>query len=169
MLIITISLTAIFSFGANTKDNKQKTKEDKGKIISIPEIWTLLKGENNGNLMLIRKNSGYDKMAGNKFYPMRCGIALKFLYPNTNGLPQIYKEPDLDKLEDDIFSIFQTNLNSLVTLVITTSGFREYVLYTKDVKKFEIGLEQLKAKYTQYTITSYSKMDENWSTYKLYE
>jgi len=164
-----MAVTTLMSLCTNPPKNKQKTKEASVKILSIPDNWSLSKGETNGNLMLVRKNNGYNQIAGNKTYPTRCGIALKFLYPNANGLPQIQKEPNLDKLEDDILSIFQSDLNSLVTVIITTSGFREYILYTKDVKIFEKGIEQLKAKYTEYTITSYSQLDESWSTYKSFE
>lgn len=155
------------SLNAQTPKNL-KTDSDSTKNGGIANKWSIYQGENNGNPMFVRKNNGCDTFAGNKNYSIRCGIALKFLFPTSNGLPQVDKEPDLEKLEEDIFEIFQSDLNSLVTIVITTSGFREYVLYTNDVKKFEKRLKTLKAKYSQYTIQSYSEKDKEWSIFKSY-
>jgi len=138
-------------------------------VTSIPKRWSILKGENEGNLMLIRKNVGLDKIAGKENYSTNCGIAFKFLFPDENGLPDIENEPELDDLEDDIFEIYETDLNSIVSIIITTSGFREFVLYTKDVEEFYVRLNKLKEKYHQYEFTSYKQSDENWGTYKSFK
>lgn len=138
-------------------------------ITSIPESWNILKGENNGSPMLIRKNVGLEKIAGNKNYSMSCGIAFKLLFPDENGFSDIENEPELNKLEDDIFEIFETDLNSIVSTIITTSGFREFVLYTKNVDEFNLRLDKLKDKYQQYELTSYNQNDQNWSTYKSFK
>ncbi|TGD56532.1 DUF695 domain-containing protein [Flavobacterium humi] len=138
-------------------------------ITIIPQSWSILQGKNNGNPMLIRKNVGCDKIAGNKNYSISCGIAFKLLFPAENGFPDVESEPELNNLEDDIFDFFETDLNSIVPLVITTSGFKEYVLYTKDVNEFKIRLEKLKAKYKQYELTSYNESDKNWKTYKSFK
>jgi Family of unknown function (DUF695) len=138
-------------------------------ITAIPESWSVLSGDNDGNPMLIRKNTGLNKIAGNRNYSMSCGIAFKLLFPDGNGLPNIEKEPELDNLEDDIFEMYETDLNSIIATIITTSGFREFVLYSKDVKEFNLRLEELRIKYPQYGITSYYKKDENWETYKSFK
>jgi len=165
-LMIAVIIAVISSLSANAQTNKLQPNADSTKAVSIPDKWTIYQGENNGNIMLVRKNTGCDQFVGNNTYPIRCGIALKFLFPADNGLPQIAKEPALDKIEEDIFKIFQSDLNSLVTVIITTSGFREYVLYTNDVNTFEKRLATLKAQYPQYTVSSYSEKDEDWTTYK---
>jgi hypothetical protein len=145
----------------------KKTENNSNEIITIiPESWRVLSEENNGNQMLIRKNSGLDKIAGNTNYSMSCGIAFKLLFPDENGLPNIGNEPELNDLEDDIFETYETDLNSIVAAIITTSGFREFVLYTKNVKEFNLRLEKLKTKYPKYELTSYNRKDENWETYK---
>jgi hypothetical protein len=145
----------------------KKAENNSNEIITIiPESWSVLSGENNGNQMLIRKNSGLDKIAGNTNYSMSCGIAFKLLFPDENGLPNIGNEPELNDLEDHIFETYETDLNSIVATIITTSGFREFVLYTKNVEEFNLRLEKLKAKYPKYELTSYNRKDENWETYK---
>ena len=144
----------------------KKVAENNGEITSIPESWSILKSENNGKPMLIRKNVGCDKIAGNKNYSKCCGIAFQVKFPDENGLPNAEKEPELNTLEDDIFEIFEKDLNSIIPIVITTSGFREYVIYTKDLSEFQNRLSKLKKKYKQYELTSYNKEDGNWKTYK---
>ena len=168
-LIIAVIIAIISSLSLNAQTNKLKPNGDTAKAVSIPDKWTIYQGENNGNIMLVRKNTGCNQFVGNKSYSVRCGIAFKFLFPTDNGLPQIAKEPALDKIEEDIFKIFQADLNSLVSVIITTSGFREYVLYTNDVNKFEKRLVTLKAKYPQYTVSSYSEKDADWNTYKSFD
>lgn len=116
-----------------------KSEDSSSEIITvIPQNWSILQGKNKGNTMLIRKNVGCDKIAGIKNYSISCGIAFKLLSPTENGFSDIENEPELNNLEKDIFDFFEADLNSIVPLVITTSGFKEYVLYTKDVNEFKI-------------------------------
>ncbi len=150
-------------FGKKTENNANET------VTTIPESWSILSGENNGNPMLIRKNVGLEKIAGNINYTMSCGIAFKLLFPDENGLPNSTNEPELNNLEDDIFEIYETDLNAIVSTIITTSGFREFLLYSKNVEEFNLRLEKLKIKYPQYELTSYNRKDENWETYKSFK
>ncbi|GEP52825.1 hypothetical protein FNO01nite_34970 [Flavobacterium noncentrifugens] len=150
-------------FGKKSEINLNET------VTEIPESWSVLKGNNNGNLMLIRKNDGLNQIAGNINYSTSCGIAFKLLRPDEKGLPNAESEPELNDLEDDIFEIFENDLNSIVSTVITTSGFREYVLYSKNVDEFNSRLEKLQAKYQKYELTSYNRKDEGWETFKSFK
>ena len=91
------------------------------------------------------------------------------LSPNADGLPDIENEPELDNLEDDIFDFLESDFNSIVPITITTSGFREFVIYTKDLAEFNVRLEKLKKKYPKYELTTYNKTDQNWNTYKSFK
>jgi len=138
-------------------------------ITQIPESWKVLSGENNGNPMLVRKNAGCDTIAGNRDYFTSCGIAFKLLSPNAEGLPDIKSEPALNDIEDDIFDSFESDLNSIIPLVISTSGFREFVAYTKDLAEFEKRLNALRKRYPDYELSTYNKPDSNWETYKSFD
>ena len=171
ILITILTLTSC----ENSQNNKmgifdklfnKKVIENNEEITSIPESWSILQSENNGKPMVIRKNVGCEKIAGNKNYSTGCGIAFQVKFPDENGLPNAEKEPELNTLEDDIFEIFERDLNSIIPIVITTSGFREYVIYTKDLPEFQNRLSKLREKHKQYELTSYNKEDGNWKTYK---
>ncbi|WP_029274577.1 DUF695 domain-containing protein [Pedobacter borealis] len=138
-------------------------------ITSIPQSWSVLEGKNNGMPMIVRKNVGCDKIAGHKAYTTNCGIAFNLLAPTADGLPNFELEPSLNKLEDDIFETLEFDFNSVIPIVITTSGFREFVIYTKDINKFEEGLENIKSKYPRYELTSFNKPDPGWKTYKSFK
>jgi hypothetical protein len=153
----------IFNKFFTAKSNNSET------ITFIPESWGILQGDNNGNAMIVRKNIGCDTIAGNADYPNRCGIAFEILFPDENGLPSFEKEPEIDNIENDIFEIFESDLNSITPIIITTSGFREFVLYTKDVEEFNTRLEKMKLKYPKYQFTNYTENDKNWSTYKSFK
>jgi len=135
-------------------------------ITKIPESWSVLSGENDGQPMIIRINDALAQIAGHEDYSINCGIAFKLLFPSGNGLPNIEMEPELNNLEDDIFDMYELDLNAIVSNIITTSGFREYVLYTKNVIEFNARLITLQEKYKQYELTSYTKKDKPWKTYK---
>ncbi len=145
---------------------KKKYESNSTEITKIPESWSVSTGENNRKPMLVRKNVACDKIAGIKNYSTNCGIAFKLLSPNADGLHDIENEPELNSLEDDIFEIFESDLNSIVPIVITTSGFREFVIYTKNLAEFNTRLEKLKQNYPKYELTTYNKSDQNWNTYK---
>ena len=136
-----------------------------GAVSYIPKKWSDSEDEYQGNRMLMKKNGALRWMAGVLNYDMFCSIAFKFLYPKENGLPNIEKEPELNDIESDIFDIFETDLNSIVTKIITTSGFIEFVFFSKNIEEFYVRLERLQIKYKQYIFTSYNKKDKNWETY----
>lgn len=135
-------------------------------VESVPQSWSVLKGENEGKVMLIRKNFGCEKIAGHELYNMNCGIAFKLLFPTADGLPNLDSEPIINQMEDEIFEVFESDLNSIIPIVISTSGFREFVIYTKDANEFEKRFEKLKFKYNQYELTCFCHSDPNWETYK---
>ena len=137
-------------------------------ITEIPENWRVSTGENNKKPMVVRKNTGCDSLAGNKKYATLCGISFKMLAPNAHGLPDIENEPELDAMEDDILKFFESDLTAIIPIIITTSGFREFVLYTKNLQKFNTILEKLRAKYPKYALTSYNKPDPDWNVYKTF-
>ncbi len=108
---------------------QKKSKTNSTEVITeIQESWSILTGDNNGKPMFIRKNVACDKIVGNNNYPTSCGIAFKLLSPTKDGLPDIENEPELNSLEDDIFDFFESDLNSIIPIMVTTSGFREFVL-----------------------------------------
>lgn len=119
--------------------------------------------------MLIRQNVGLIKIIGNKYYSIACGIVIKLLLSAENGLPNIENEPELNNLEDDIFAIYETDWNAIVSTIVTTAGFKEFVPYTKNVDEFNFRLENLKIKYPKYELTSYNRKDENWETHKSFK
>jgi hypothetical protein len=147
-------------FGAGTQTNST--------INTIPENWTVLQSQNDGKPMLIRKNALNDSIIAHKSYNVRCGIAFEIKHPNDNGMPQMEKEPELNAMEDQIFDSFEKDQNSIIALILTTSGFREFVVYTKDINDFERNLKVLRQNFAQYELTSYHESDPGWKLYKNY-
>jgi Family of unknown function (DUF695) len=134
-------------------------------LSSIPESWTVKEGKNQGNIMIVRKNDGCKSIAGHKDYPFRCGIAFKFNKPEENGLPSPDENPDLNVLEDSIFDTYENDLSAIVTLIITTSGFREFVLYSKTSATFNEKMKELQSLNPKYNLTTYCELDKDWSQF----
>jgi hypothetical protein len=133
---------------------------------SIPSSWSILPGKSEGNAMLTRKNDACEQFIGNSNFSLRCGIAFHILHPDENGFPDVMKEPELDQLEDVIFQEFESNVDAIIPVVITTSGFREYVLYSKSEDIFISKLSEIQKQFPQYQLTHFSIPDPKWKYFK---
>ena len=132
---------------------------------SIGESWSILEGKNDNNPMIVRKNKRFDNFEHKSFYKYRAGIAFKILSPDKNGFPNSDEMVILNNVEDTIFDIFQSKNHSLIATIITTSGFREYMLYTQNEAIFSSDFNSLNEKDLKYNFTSYVQEDPDWDGY----
>jgi len=88
------------------------------------------------------------------------------LYPRENGLPNLQSEPRLKELEQEIFNVFELDLQSIVPVIVSTSGVRQYIMYTNDLEEYSIRLDKLRSKFTEYNFITCSDTDINWETYQ---
>jgi len=128
--------------------------------------WEVSSGQMDGKPLIVRKNTGYKGIIGHNLFPFRAGISFKFLRQENNGLPSNTESSTLNQIEDAIFERFQSNDRSLVAIIITTNGFREYVMYTQSQTFFNQDLRPLQNEFPNYLFTSYLEEDKNWEGYQ---
>ena len=71
----------------------------------------------------------------------------------------------LNNLEDALAVAFETKENAIHALTITTSGFREYVFYSKETVDLSAALSIVRAKFNSYELQSYAAEDADWRVY----
>jgi hypothetical protein len=136
-----------------------------------PEIsgegpWALLKGQHNGRIMIIRANTGLRNCIGHPEYPYRVGIAVPFAAPDAEGLPSSNEIPQLDVIEDALCDQLLTGNESLLAVVITTGGMREFVLHTTAPERVKVKFEKLKGMIETHELQMIIEMDKPWKVYK---
>ncbi len=139
-----------------------------GQLQEIPDSWDVKEGTYDGNIIIIRKNGGLSKIKDRSFYGTRTGISFKLKTSDEGGLPEQSETKQLYQLEDDIFDIFQADNKAIVSVILTAGGFREFVIYSSRIDWSTKCFSKLKAKQTDYELTTYNEEDSNWSVYESY-
>ena len=108
-------------------------------VQEIPDSWEVKEGTYDGNILLLRKNSGLEDVDEKLYYSMRTGISFRFNRTADNGFPDQNETARLDQLEDDIFYTFQNDNKALVSIIKTESAFLEL----KGLSKHAISITPL--------------------------
>jgi len=135
------------------------------KIPEIKENWSVLTSEHNSKQMIIRRNNGISIIAGKGYLNLRSGISYKFLIQTDDGIHSNEEDSKIYEIEDKIYEYFDNNKNSVVSLIITTNGFKEYAIYHNKENNFNEYLNNLRNQFIDYNLTSYTKEDKNWELY----
>jgi Family of unknown function (DUF695) len=115
--------------------------------------------------MIVRWNSGYRKFGSVAGYRDQVGIAVPLRMPELTGLPSPEEDADLQAIEDAIYHSFQEHAESLFVAVITTSGMREFVLYTRAPEHARQCFEHLRTIVTSHELQLMIQPDEAWAVY----
>lgn len=139
------------------------------KMPEIQENWTVGTSEHNGMPMIIRKNEGISVIAGKGYFNLRSGISYKYHDQTENGLPTPEENLHMNVMDDKINEYYDNKTNSVVAIVITTSGFKEYVIYHNNSMGFSKALDALQQLFTNYQLTTYTENDKKWELYKNFQ
>ena len=93
------------------------------------------------------------------------GIAVPLHAPEPTGLPSPAEDAELGRIEDAICDSLQENAESLLVAIITTSGMREFVFYTRAPQQVQERFEQLRDHMTTHEIQLMIQLDETWDVY----
>lgn len=127
--------------------------------------WQVLQGQNQGKPLIARVNTWAKEISGHPEFPYRIGIAVPFLSPQDNGLPTKEEDFDFNEIEDTIFNLFQQDNEAIVCVILTTSGMREFVIYSS-TDKIEDKVKQLKLIFSKYDFQEYISQDKKWDGYR---
>jgi hypothetical protein len=127
--------------------------------------WQVSQGQHQGSPLIARVNTWAKEILGHPEFPYRVGIAVPFLSPQADGLPTKEENFGFNEIEDEIFDLFQKDNEAIVCVIITTSGMREFLIYSS-TKEVDEKVNQLKSKFSKYDFQSYVQEDKKWDGYK---
>lgn len=100
-----------------------------------------------------------------KEYPINCILAFKLQLPREDGLPNLMKEPRLKKLDNELFEVFESDMQAVISAIITTQGVRQYILYLKDLEEFTQRFSRIQFLFKEYRIMTCNEFDPYWQNY----
>jgi Family of unknown function (DUF695) len=131
----------------------------------IIENWSVGVGQDPNSPMIIRIRSKLDSEKGKELFPHMMRVLWSFQTPNQVGMPSKVEADELTEFEERLEEHFESDLQSVLTVVITKSGLREWYFYTNNIDEFMTRLGSVPHK-NQNPIEIYFTNDENWKYYE---
>jgi hypothetical protein len=128
--------------------------------------WSVLQGEYGERPMFIRLNSGARTVAASAELAHRIGIAVPLLSPNEDGLPTSSEGAALVSIEDALCASLRAGTEVILTVVITTSGIREFVFYSSVPAHVATAVASVREEFPTYEIQLVEESDPEWMVYK---
>jgi hypothetical protein len=139
---------------------------ERKKAVSEPpeESWQIAKGELDGNLLLTRFNRGAKRLAGSQDLGIQIGVAIPFLRPDKDGMPDSEEAAKLADFEEAL--VEKAGDQATLVGVITTSGMREFVLYTGSGDWIETFHSELRSALPTHDVQVQAQTDPDWEVYR---
>jgi Family of unknown function (DUF695) len=142
--------------------SKKASTSDK---LPINGPWAISQGEHNGRVMIVRSNTGYQGFGSVPGYEHQVGIAVPLNAPDATGLPSSGENAELQTIEDAICPALEEQAESVLVAVITTSGMREFVFYTRAPREVQQRFGKLRDRVTSHKIQLMIQPDKDWAVY----
>lgn len=127
--------------------------------------WAMLEGESDGRPMLVRRNGTPAEYAGHPELAFRLGVAVPFVRPDESGFPDADETEAVNEIEDGLVDYLESSQGGVLTLVITTSGMREFVCYVRSVDEGEAAAQAATAASDGHEVQYYVEEDPEWEIY----
>jgi len=124
--------------------------------------WALAAGEHEGSHLLIRFRQFPEDFARAQF-PERINIFWRMYEPELNGLPTNQESQRLETFENRLVSAVERDGHSILSVVLTCAGRREFVFHTADVAEFVQRLTNMPQEVERYPIDLLRNNDPDWA------
>ena len=121
--------------------------------------WVVMEGKHGENAMFVRRNISATELAGSPEFRHRVGVAVPLNAPNELGLPDDSEAVQLNAIEDSLNLVLCSGQNALQVLVITTSGMREFIYYTREPKACPLAFDAVQAEARSHKLQAYVAED----------
>ena len=127
--------------------------------------WTVASGDSEGKPIFVRLNTGASAVSKQPALGHRVGIAVLLRAPDASGLPTSDESATLAHIEDAIAAALRVGHESILVVVLTTGGMREFMLYSAAPQNVEAAVETVRAQFPNYEIQFYVQPDADWDAY----
>ena len=127
--------------------------------------WTVASGDNEGKTIFVRLNTGASAVSKQSALRHRIGIAVLLRAPDASGLPTPDESATLSHIEEAVEAALRVGHESILVVVVTTGGMREFLLYSAAPQKAEAAIATVQAQFPSYQIQFYVQPDAEWDAY----
>ena len=124
----------------------------------------MLRSDSNGRPMFVRLNTRAGAVAGSAAYGIRVGVAIPLRQPRPDGLPDKAESEQLSAIEDAL--VAGSSGRAILVAVITTSGMREFVLYTDAGDWIPDFHQRMMRSTSSHEVQCTAQHDPGWTVYQ---
>jgi hypothetical protein len=123
--------------------------------------WSIAEGEHEG-MPVITRFRQFDQAFSRQDYPKRVNIFWKFRSATDKGLPSSEDSAEAEIFEDRLVDATEPSNHSILSMVLTGKGQREYVFHTSSIEEFLDRLTNMPQEKERYPIELNAADDQSW-------
>ncbi len=127
------------------------------------DSWQVTQGHRDGQAIFTRFSQAVGLAGDRADYGIQIGVAVPFVDPDSDGLPQGPEVGQLDEIEDLI--VRESAGRAVLVGVITTQAMREFVLYSQDSEWIPEFHQALRDNVDHHDIQVMGQRDPDWGVY----
>lgn len=108
----------------------------KNQEFKIIDDWSVGAVNDPSSPVIIRIRSKLNSITGKDIFPHLLQISWSFQDMRDAGMPSQSELNDLSNFEDILRDVFEADLHSVLTIIITKKGVREWFFYSASVDEF---------------------------------
>jgi hypothetical protein len=132
---------------------------------SIP--WVLAKGTQDGHSLMMRYRQ-FSRDFPKREYPVRINMVCDVKEQTPLGLPTRNEYQRLGEFEEHLMNTVEDDEGSVLAMVITSSGKREFIFQTSDAESFKQRLSDVYELDKDYHLDVMQSEDDDWAYIKGY-
>jgi len=125
--------------------------------------WDVLKGNDSGQLLVIRHLSALPSWAGRAAFPKL--VAVTWRLENAGQMPTKAESKQTYEFEDLLSAAVETQRVGLLTTVVTGNGVVEWQYYATSHESFMATLNKALSSLPKYPVSIALQEDPTWSAY----
>lgn len=129
------------------------------------EWWTTPTESENGNRIIVTGRRGVENAIASGKFNDRIEITWKY-DSDKNGMPDFKTSSLMEAVTDALNAAFKKDQAAILTGIYTGDGERNWVFYTRNLKKFQYILNNALHDMEVLPLTFYAENDPDWEEYK---
>ena len=109
---------------------------------------------------------GLGTIVGHAAYPFRVGVATRVRATAANGMPTPEENATLQEVEDRLSRALEVDRETLLVVVLTTNGVKEWVLYTSDPDATKRRMQAFAPTVSTHRLQMVVAQDTAWVVYR---
>ncbi len=129
-------------------------------LAEIP--WCVTTGRYKRKRIILRFRQFRESFHRERF-PVRLNLLWRMSSPDQNGLASASETARLERFENDLLDVVETNVIAVLAAVLTCDGTREFVFHTNNAEQCLEALAQIPQDAEPFPLTIHAHDDRDWS------